>query len=697
MAKIFKAACLEQSKPPADVDFPDILDVCTTKQLREFTKAADSIIRKRKLDDLDNQRLPNATVSNDKKAKRTYQLPHEMMVPKPPLTDFPTEKYLGKDLEVATAKDYFTVFSAEGYRLVNEVPSVWLEEADTSETEHPSLSEDQIPFKEAEVIDDGSVDYCHFCMKPGDIICCDFCPRAFHEKCMIENGYYDQTISDEDAKWECVICKNEKGGLNDDFIDGKSSMDQVFSSFITADISDEKVLRGIEVLSIIHEMVLKLMKYDFGYMFSEPVDLDTVPGYTIVVKRPMDLGSISRNLINGEYSKLMSEGYSMDEVLTRVLKDVELVWHNCLLYNFEGSAVCRMAHVLRRRSSMIRNRSFNYKLGASVKQKLEDFVRDNENDRATMIKSSVPGVASSESYEEARWKTIMHSKPRSKHCIDINIWSPKNSKSIALLDPVSGRLVKTYGTKRGASKAVNHLLRLGHRCEWNAKSGLNMRLVAEKSGSDPTILLFGYRWVFMDDLCSKKVVFRKMEHGVIEMRQSRGTFVFQSVEEALSCPDIPKETDNASLRSFLKLLKPSREWEVNGELLWRRNEPQRTEKREYTDGDEKRDKTEVIPRSNEESSFKTVEWKSCAVIKRDVVTGRNLMGFDTSSTAYTDWTHSAIASPFFPEMEDRSMEHFQRFYLDGDRNVDGIVWWSNPDFVEIQGVSGLELGLPGPS
>lgn len=685
VAKIFKARSLDQNKSPAETEFPEILDISTKKQqniVKNMSKAASAAIRERKVEHLQNQLLTGATSFKEKRPNgvkmRTCQKQDEMMVPKPPLADFPTEIFNGQDLEPASLQDYFTVFSADGHRIVNDLPDTWLEEAQTFEPDLTIPPKEASPAKEAELGDDGSVDYCHFCMKPGNIICCDYCPRAFHEKCMNENGYHDQSISDDDAKWECVICRNEKGGLEDDFIDGKSSMDQVFSSFITVDTSHE-VLGGMEVLSIVHEMVLKLMKYDFGYMFSEPVDLASVPGYALIVKQPMDLGTICRNIINGEYSKLLNDGNTIDDVVVRVLKDIELVWHNCLTYNFEGSAVCRMAQVLRRRASMIRKRSFNHKLSVKVKYELEEFVRDTENARAAMSKGTTPGAAPSASFDEVKKQCIIRRKPSSTHKIFTQFWNPKISKPVAVLDPVSGRVVRAYGTSKSAAEAVQVLLDAGHRCEWNAKSGLNMKLVAEKSGSDPTMLLFGYRWVFLDDLRNRRVAFLKPDRDLVEMRLDNCTFVFQSVEEALSFPEIPKETNLGALRELLNHRQSIKEWKPYAGLLWRRPEIQPTRQYDYIDDNKQSDLIEVNAASRAECPDEIGKWQQCAIVKRDLISKRNLVGFDSISTAHKDWIHTVLASPMLSQSEDQSLDYFRKYYLDADRNIDGIVWWSNPN------------------
>merc|ERR1712146_95280 len=57
--------------------------------------------------------------------------------------------------------------------------------------------------------------------------------------------------------------------------------------------------------------------------------------YPVIVKRPMDLGTIKMKLENGEYQKAQE-----------VIEDVRLVWTNCKLYNMEGSYFYNIAEKL---------------------------------------------------------------------------------------------------------------------------------------------------------------------------------------------------------------------------------------------------------------------------------------------------------------------------------------------------------------
>ena len=66
-------------------------------------------------------------------------------------------------------------------------------------------------------------------------------------------------------------------------------------------------------------------KDDYAFFLS-PVDLEQVPGYTDVVKSPMDFGTISRKLLEGQY-----------ETMEDFRKDIELVFSNCRKFNPPGT------------------------------------------------------------------------------------------------------------------------------------------------------------------------------------------------------------------------------------------------------------------------------------------------------------------------------------------------------------------------
>lgn len=51
--------------------------------------------------------------------------------------------------------------------------------------------------------DDGNINFCTFCGGVGQLICCDLCPRAFHEECLGIKIHQIQT-----NQWFCLVCKH---------------------------------------------------------------------------------------------------------------------------------------------------------------------------------------------------------------------------------------------------------------------------------------------------------------------------------------------------------------------------------------------------------------------------------------------------------------------------------------------------------
>eukprot|EP00606_Chrysophyceae_sp_TOSAG23-5_P000475 GSChrysophyteH2.ASY1.ANO1.1525.1 assembled CDS len=69
-------------------------------------------------------------------------------------------------------------------------------------------------------------------------------------------------------------------------------------------------------------------------IFREPVDWKALglTDYPTIVKDPMDLGTIKKNIEKGNYKSLED-----------VAHDVRLVWTNCMLYNRDGSEYYHLA------------------------------------------------------------------------------------------------------------------------------------------------------------------------------------------------------------------------------------------------------------------------------------------------------------------------------------------------------------------
>ena len=190
-----------------------------------------------------------------------------------------------------------------------------------------------------EVKDDCNVDYCLICDETGDLICCDFCPRAFHCECI------GLKINDlPKSRWQCTMCKQKGRIMPDDVVKGKKSFKVISKAFSTLVISCPGSGKQLEILSKIYEMVQNLLKYDFGSYFAEPIKLRS---YCQAITDPKDLGTISKNILKGVYCQKilirlsekdeLAESTSekecnkvtthtaFDEVILTILRDVEKV------------------------------------------------------------------------------------------------------------------------------------------------------------------------------------------------------------------------------------------------------------------------------------------------------------------------------------------------------------------------------------
>jgi len=77
---------------------------------------------------------------------------------------------------------------------------------------------------------------------------------------------------------------------------------------------------------------LILSRHDGYKLFADKVTDDEAPGYSDVIKNPMDFKTMLDKLEDGSYGK-------GSEALSRLYEDYLLVFDNCALYNDTGSEV----------------------------------------------------------------------------------------------------------------------------------------------------------------------------------------------------------------------------------------------------------------------------------------------------------------------------------------------------------------------
>lgn len=90
-------------------------------------------------------------------------------------------------------------------------------------------------------------------------------------------------------------------------------------------------------MDLIKKLHIDLMNEPEAPIFNTPVDYDAMglPDYPLIIKRPMDLGTISKNLNNGVYRTIVDWA-----------EDVRTVWNNARIYNAPESEVYRSAERL---------------------------------------------------------------------------------------------------------------------------------------------------------------------------------------------------------------------------------------------------------------------------------------------------------------------------------------------------------------
>ncbi|UPR04153.1 bromodomain-containing protein [Chloropicon primus] len=84
--------------------------------------------------------------------------------------------------------------------------------------------------------------------------------------------------------------------------------------------------RLLAALSVVKDV----MKLPESFAFQDPVDVELIPVYGQIIKNPMDLGTIRKQLEAGRDIGWNNLVYSHED---EVFRDVKLVWNNCRLFN----------------------------------------------------------------------------------------------------------------------------------------------------------------------------------------------------------------------------------------------------------------------------------------------------------------------------------------------------------------------------
>lgn len=95
-------------------------------------------------------------------------------------------------------------------------------------------------------------------------------------------------------------------------------------------------LEGVLGVADVKAIVKELFENDLTIPFRAPVDTKFAPGYTDIIEEPMDLGTIKKKLRANAYENNTAEA----------IRDIRLVWRNCMEYNAPGSEIYDTAEEL---------------------------------------------------------------------------------------------------------------------------------------------------------------------------------------------------------------------------------------------------------------------------------------------------------------------------------------------------------------
>jgi hypothetical protein len=231
--------------------------------------------------------------------------------------------------------------------------------------------------------------------------------------------------------------------------------------------------------------------------------------------------------------------------------------------------------------------------------------------------------------------------------------------------------------RAAAMAAVFISKHLDHPCEWKGLTDIAVKGIIHRSASDQSLRLFGYRWVFLDDLRNDRVQFTcEATNCQVEMIDNTGSYLFQSVEDALSFSALPKNVLIDSIRCELSTLEPGPQFTVLAGRSWRivdtGNQPASISTYEAPGGTIS-DITLNSKNAANGNFLSQLLPSNVVFVKEELVTRRKLAGFATIQATFLDWLRTFFSSPFIPEST-MTMDHFCKFYLNGDRNIDGIIW-----------------------
>jgi hypothetical protein len=468
LVSLFSKECKQQNLGPKDASF-DFISHCSRTLSRLAKKAG-------VLGTETSQVTKNDSDIQKKSTVQRISLETEE-VPKIVPDEFPNELSGTVNLDPSLKDDYNTIFTPQGSTVL--------------ETQNVS---DNVPHPKVHVGDE-NIEECIQCMGIGNILCCERCPRSFHAECL--PGINEDELPEE---WICPRCTDDLSEQDGDIKSGSTVVKKLTEVYGLHN-GETGFVDNVTILGQLYEICEGLIKADFGSTFKDPVDLKLVPFYKKYVKRPMDLGTIMSNIRKGIYANYDSahhkdiDGFEtalqMDLIILHVLRDLELIWYNCFKFNRPDSSFYRMGAVMQIRCSVMKRLNINSKLSSFVTQNFQLFVQKCEAD----LQQSLSNVT------EKNWippsKYEIHNTATGRGII-----GHKRKKPVGIYDPDTKMVVKQYSSINIALSVYDFLVSKNHKSGLKSSNNVVLRHCINTSPNDPSIKLFGYRWMPMENIRS---------------------------------------------------------------------------------------------------------------------------------------------------------------------------------------------------
>ncbi|XP_050316343.1 E3 ubiquitin-protein ligase TRIM33 [Anthonomus grandis grandis] len=163
--------------------------------------------------------------------------------------------------------------------------------------------------------DDPNEDWCAVCSDGGELVCCDKCPKVFHQYCHIPN-----LSVEENDTWQCLLCMN--------FAD--------IPETVLSERKDGEL--SVRERKIAERLVLELYcQYETSLPFREIIGPENVE-YHQIIKKPIALDVIRQ--------KLNWNTDSHYKTMEQLVRDVRLMFKNAYTFNPVDSQIYADAKTL---------------------------------------------------------------------------------------------------------------------------------------------------------------------------------------------------------------------------------------------------------------------------------------------------------------------------------------------------------------